>query len=416
MRCKRHRKLLRNSRLDWTPRARLKDASSAAQERFQQNQAVIAELQDRLEATTRSAREAAATNVARVAQLEQSNRELKAHLLVAEGAEARVTELNGLLQKAQEELKHRREASTGSAEASSAESNDAISAETTGEGSRQKLSVELLEKGSPEPVLSVGEDLSAKVMEDRPDAIPSEPGSTKLSVLESAPSPSSNDANSLPSPPDVEVPAAVASATEPAVIHKAVKATKRKKARTDDQLHLFGNDVCGTATANQPIVEPKSTVLEAKETKIPAIEIPTPSETLSWKQLKPALAQGGTQAPLQQSSKKPSPKPQPTPKPESAEVEVQRTSSSTPREPSHRLPHAPRVDPDQLRKAVNQIFPLLAERDPGAKDCVRDNRKTFRSAFSPEAYVEFDQLIKKGDFDAALEQLRKAARKHGISA
>jgi HPt (histidine-containing phosphotransfer) domain-containing protein len=82
---------------------------------------------------------------------------------------------------------------------------------------------------------------------------------------------------------------------------------------------------------------------------------------------------------------------------------------------SRRLPAAPPVDPAQLRKAVSQILPLLAERDPGAKDCLRDNRKTFRSAFTPETYVEFEQLVKNGDFDAALEQLKKAARKHGIS-
>jgi hypothetical protein len=65
---------------------------------------------------------------------------------------------------------------------------------------------------------------------------------------------------------------------------------------------------------------------------------------------------------------------------------------------------------------VSQILPLLAERDPGAKDCLRDNRKTFRSAFTPEAYLEFEQLVKNADFDAALEQLKKAARKHDISA
>ena len=64
---------------------------------------------------------------------------------------------------------------------------------------------------------------------------------------------------------------------------------------------------------------------------------------------------------------------------------------------------------------MSQILPLLAERDPGAKDCLRDNRKTFRSAFTSETYVEFEQLVKKGDFDAALEQLKKSARKHGIS-
>jgi len=83
--------------------------------------------------------------------------------------------------------------------------------------------------------------------------------------------------------------------------------------------------------------------------------------------------------------------------------------------PPRRLPSAPPVDPAQLRKAVNQILPLLAERDPGAKDCLKDHRTTFRSAFTPEAYVEFEHLVKSGSFDPALDQLRKAVRKHGLS-
>ena len=73
------------------------------------------------------------------------------------------------------------------------------------------------------------------------------------------------------------------------------------------------------------------------------------------------------------------------------------------------------MNPAQLRKAVNLIMPLFTGQDPGARDCLKDNRSTFRSAFSPEAYVEFEQSVKKGDFDAALEQLKKAAKRHGIS-
>ena len=75
----------------------------------------------------------------------------------------------------------------------------------------------------------------------------------------------------------------------------------------------------------------------------------------------------------------------------------------------------PPVDPAQLRKACSQILPLLTDRDPGAKDCLKDNRKAFRSAFAPEAYVEFEELVRNGDFADALEELKKAARRHGIS-
>ena len=73
------------------------------------------------------------------------------------------------------------------------------------------------------------------------------------------------------------------------------------------------------------------------------------------------------------------------------------------------------MNPALLRKAVNQILPLFTGKDPGARDCLKANRATFRSAFTPEAYVEFEQSVKGGDFEAALEHLKKAARRHGIS-
>ena len=68
-----------------------------------------------------------------------------------------------------------------------------------------------------------------------------------------------------------------------------------------------------------------------------------------------------------------------------------------------------------LRKALNEILRLLTDQDPGTKDCLKANRATFRSAFSSEAFSEFEQFIKESDLGAALEQLRKAAKKHGIS-
>jgi HPt (histidine-containing phosphotransfer) domain-containing protein len=83
--------------------------------------------------------------------------------------------------------------------------------------------------------------------------------------------------------------------------------------------------------------------------------------------------------------------------------------------PARRPPALPPVNPAQLRKAVNEIFPLLADQDPGAKDCLKANRATFRSAFSSEAYEEFEQFVNRGDFVTALEHLKKAAKKHGIS-
>jgi len=83
--------------------------------------------------------------------------------------------------------------------------------------------------------------------------------------------------------------------------------------------------------------------------------------------------------------------------------------------PARRLRAAPAVDPAQLRKAVNQMLPLLAGQDPGARDCLNDNRAAFQSAFAPEAYAEFVQSVKQGDFAAAQEHLKKAVKKHGLA-
>jgi HPt (histidine-containing phosphotransfer) domain-containing protein len=83
--------------------------------------------------------------------------------------------------------------------------------------------------------------------------------------------------------------------------------------------------------------------------------------------------------------------------------------------PARALPAAPPVDAAELRAAVGMITPLLMDQDPGAKDCLKDNRDTFRSAFSPEGYVEFEDALKGDEYAAALEHLRKATRKHGIS-
>jgi hypothetical protein len=120
-------------------------------------------------------------------------------------------------------------------------------------------------------------------------------------------------------------------------------------------------------------------------------------------------------ASIEDAPKRSSTKPLPKPQREKADKEGQAGSNPPAREQPRRLPPAPPVDPAQLRKACSQILPLLTDGDPGTKDCLKDNRNTFRSAFTPEAYVEFEHLIKGEQFDSALEQLRKAARKIGIS-
>jgi hypothetical protein len=105
---------------------------------------------------------------------------------------------------------------------------------------------------------------------------------------------------------------------------------------------------------------------------------------------------------------------------ESSGVESQPESVNAPKPKEYKrtpaLSHSHPVDLPELPKAVNQILPLLTDQDPGAKDCLKANRTTFRSAFAPETYAEFEQLVKDGSFTVALEHLKKAVRKHGISA
>ncbi len=90
------------------------------------------------------------------------------------------------------------------------------------------------------------------------------------------------------------------------------------------------------------------------------------------------------------------------------------TDETKPARTRHLSP-APPVNVAALRLAVSHIVPLFIENDPGAKDCLKDHRDTFRSAFNSEGYNEFEQLVRKREYTAALEQLKKAARKHGIS-
>jgi hypothetical protein len=83
-------------------------------------------------------------------------------------------------------------------------------------------------------------------------------------------------------------------------------------------------------------------------------------------------------------------------------------------EAERRSPSSTAVDVAQLRQATNEIFPLLADKDPGAKDCFKAHRLMFRSVFSSAAFEEFEKAVKSGSFHAALECLRKTVKKNGI--
>ena len=190
--------------------------------------------------------------------------------------------------------------------------------------------------------------------------------------------------------PAEEPPAATVLPPDPPAEPKPKRAPRRKKVLRNPQIELF---------ASPPLEEPiPATPPPDASPDKPAVE----AVSLPLVELLPPLA-----------ASEPA-------EPEAVAVEApeQALAEATPKEmkPARALPTRPPLDLAQLRKAVNLILPLFTGRDPGARDCLKDNRTTFRSAFAPEAYVEFEGSVKSGDFDAALEHLRKAAKKHGIPA
>lgn len=230
------------------------EGAGAAQGQQEQDRATIAQLEARLEAANRSAKEAAAANAVRLKEAEESNEELIVRLREAEQAQAQAN------------------------------------APATDKG----------EAGPEAPLKQVAED---------------------------------------PSP-----------APEPGPKRKTLKGPKRKPARRDDQMDLFGAGQAAPAADK-------------------------------------AQAAGGT-ASLEPPDGKPASAQRPAP--------------------------VPPVDPAQLRKAIHLMLPLLTDQDPGAKDCLKANRETFRAAFAGEACEEFEEKVKGSEFGGALELLKKASKKHGI--
>jgi sensor domain CHASE-containing protein len=355
-------------RLDAATQAENK-TTSAAEKRLQQNQTAMAEMRVRLEAAARSARDMAEASAATLAQLEQSNRESKERLLAVERAEARITELNGLLQKAQEELRHRQDVSSKGADAPPLESGHKASRPGAEASPRVRLSIDSSTDFSSASALSSVAEAPAKPVTEKLTSVSNPKGrlnSTEPIMLVAAQG-------------AVETTLEVASPAEPSVSRRsASKPPKRSKVRRDDQMDLFKSEDAMVQATNQSVAKVVDPVIGAKKPKIAEIETVVASELLV-----------GPNTVAQAQEDKPA--------------------------PARRLPAAPPVDLPQLRKAVNQIVPLLADQDPGAKDCLKDNRSTFRSVFTPEGYVEFEQLVKSSRFDNALEQLKKAARKHGIA-
>jgi len=319
-------------------------------------QATIADLQAQLETQKVSARKDAQAAAARLEQIEAVNQELKVAL-----AEAQRTEV---------------EASEPEAQPGASETAEAAGAETV--------------MVSEPPVNPVPVEAELGRLDDLP--------------LEAAPLPATAN-------PEVEsTPAAPGEAlSSPPVEQPSSLPKKRKRTRNKDrmQIELFGDTAppeqpetetsreaavqCGVIDSSQPPVEepgraeataafsgeeePALEVLPTEENDTPGADAPRDSIT----DLKPEVRSG-----------------------ENRPAAAHRSAPPRP------------VDAAQLRLAANQILPLLVDQDPGAKDCFKANRPVFRSAFPAAVFEEFEKLVKSGDFEPALEHLRKGARKHGI--
>jgi hypothetical protein len=303
--------------------------------------------------------EAAERSADKLKQMEESDHELRARLLAAEQAEIRVAELTDLLKKAQAELKRLPNDSAKDAgippPVSAGQTPTKPKAASDGEAVTAPVEVAL----EPTPAIAVA-------------AAPVEPTSAasageKLGPVPDESSPEHLTATPAPLVIPTETHVFTAESSPPPTSDKvlpevtaitSVSQSKKSAAKRTNRKK-------GRRDGQIDLFEGQNVIgqMSAEDPKLPATEIGPASATA----------------------------------------------------PAHRSPAQQSVNPAHLRKAMNEILPLLADKDPGAKDCLKANRTIFHSAFSPEAYEEFEQSVKRGDFDPALEHLKKAARKHGIS-
>ena len=195
-----------------------------------------------------------------------------------------------------------------------------------------------------------------------------------------------------PSPVENPAPAEVpAPAPAPAETASPAKRMKRRKARPDLQIDLFESQV---EPAKDPTPAPPPE---------PVASMPEPApEAASEPAADDRESNADQEAPDQNEAL------------ELPVIEGLAAAEDESNPPAAARPPGP-VNIPRLRKAVNEILPLLVDQDPGSKDCFKANRAVFRSAFSTEAFPEFERLVRESDLSAALEQLRKAVKRHGIS-
>ena len=361
-----------------------KDEAAAARAELDRARSALqnnSELETRLNASVRAAEEAAQ---ARQAELEQARTAQQQAEQTISTLQARLDAAAQAENKAAAALQTRLEA----AKATIADLEVRLEGATRLAAEASPVRAVQTENADQEPTAHPGES----------DAVPS----SSPPPADTVPAPVTTSEPDAPAPPMPE--AARAEATppqsQPPAERKSPRVARRKKTRPNNQMDLFEAQPAADQSLTGSAAEATAEEPAAEAPSLPIIEAPAPSaaatpdepEKPEKRQEPVADTTGHALA---------APKAAPEPKEE---------------KPARPLPAPPPVNPAQLRKAVNLIVPLFTGQDPGARDCLKANRATFRSAFSPEAYVEFEQMVKSGDFDAAMEQLKKAAKKHGIPA
>ena len=439
------------------------NTTAATLARLQQEQATVADLKAGMEATKRSAKEAAEASAAKISQAEEGNRELTGRLLAME---TRVTELSALLDAAQGDLKRLQSDSPGSAGVRAAvpigpvpsepkqisggesmispvELSVASSSEMSGakRKSTRRAKREQVRRDDQidlfEGQIEAGQTLDNPV----PNALAiASAEETRLPALEFAPTraasapqeledPDGGPVNQLTAQPQSE-PQAMGDALGDHSTGKAALLDLpliEELAATDDlaqadehpRLHVAALQHFVEHHANAP-----EKIREAlRQGDLSAAERMMESLRTSAGDIGASAVQSAATA-LVHAVNEPSDPVETESRWEELERVVRDLVADLkpvlkPKDgkpvAARRMPAPPRVNPAQLRKAANEILPLLADQDPGAKDCLKANRATFRSAFTAEAYEEFERCVKMSSSGTALEQLKKAAKKQGIS-
>ena len=429
-------------------RTELKKARSRADElqtRLQAQQAVAADLESRLEAAHRAQAEEAAASASRLERSEASNRELQERLVAAAQLEARIVELTALLEETRTPVGEVQTDSDTSAAALVAEPAPAIHNETV---AADAAPVEVPPADPPAPI-----ETPAPAEAPVPAPAPAETASPakrvkrrkarpdrQIDLFESQVEPAKDPAPTPPPEPVASTPEpAPEAASEPAAddresnadqesadLNEALELPAIEGLAAAEGLARAGGDPALYINALQHFVEQQAgtpdkiqeallqgdpaaagRIIQALQTQ--ADEIGARAAQSAAADLAHAVGEPSDPARI-----------------ESCWQELDRILRSLvtdlkplskPREtkpPAAARPPGP-VNIPKLRKAVNEILPLLVDQDPGSKDCFKANRAVFRPAFSAEAFPEFERLVKESDLSAALEQLRKAVKRHGIS-